>query len=236
VSKQRRVVLKLSIVAAADAIVGAVALVILGSRSSAIAYAESVTDAIRKGATVSPVRNSIAKQAIEKHLAENENDPELLKAYAQVNAAERYYEVQMSRLDVQMIAASYLETPIRIDKSITMRGSTKRLPVAVGPMESMFIVSQGAFTLESFSFLAVTKPAPSIFQFAGQPEVVVRDCSFTGFHQSLDSVTWIDVDFQDCILESALPNLTLVNVSFRNCILPPALARLQSPVTFSSRT
>lgn len=208
----------------------------LWTASTAIAFADSATDAIRKGEVVSPLRTAIAKRVIEGRMVEHQNKPELQKAYAQINAVANYYEVRDTRSDVRPIPSDFATSPSVIDKAITVQGPGKaRYSVAVGPMRSIFVIKGRAFTLQSIDFQTDAEPAPSVFQFVGTPDVVVKDCAFHGFRQSLDNVTWIDVDFYNCVLDSsALMNVTLVNVSFINCKLPPALVGTPNPVSFSS--
>jgi hypothetical protein len=232
-----RLALKRSLIATAEVAFVGLVVALIGKTSSAIAYAQSATDAIRAGTPISAIRIVIAKRVIRKGLRSGqENQPGLLRAYAQLSAAERYYRVKEETAEKVAGKISRGSTAaLKIDKAITLKGRGRtRTLITIQPMGSIFIISSPAFTLEDIGFQTVAAPAPKIFRFIGKPDVVVKGCSFKGFHPVLDGITWVDVDFQDCVIDSDLMDLTLVNVTFTNCTLPDQLARLSSPVTFSS--
>jgi hypothetical protein len=235
IPEHRREVLRLSLIGTVEAAAASIAVAVLWNKASAVAYAQSATDAIRSGEPVSPIRTFIAKQVIGKSLKTDQEDrPQLLRAYAQLTAAERYSHVTEMTPEVDRPPET-LTAAVKITKAITLRGRGKRRTViTVGNVNSIFEISGHAFTLESIGFRA-RQPGISIFRFVGQPAVIVRDCLFQGFQQRLDNITWIDIEFEDCVLdESALTDTTLINVTFKNCTLPSRLASLSSPVTFSS--
>jgi hypothetical protein len=194
---------------------------IFGRVGAAIAFAQTTYSAVKSNQDVSGLKLTVAKQTIATALRRENSlsqEKQLINAYSKLEAAEIYNQAREGKNVFLRSQASDLRIP---QHAVVIRGNggyaymkmpTSGTHIHLEKLGHQFMIFED-FVFEGpepplrAELISITKPSKILF----------KNCVVKNYHQLLDGISWFDVTFEGCELESSLQATLLIDVTFKNC-------------------